>query len=164
MEVTTLSLMTNDLLDQRIGIFISDGDVKIRYIIQKLSRETPLTVTRDHRHVNLSIMRTIKTINKKNKNIFDPQLLSFEKCIKHIIYKIDDPDLRVSMYLNIVDHYSKMHDKKLCIHSRDSTSSQFFDSTNLNSKSIFKHFLEKTANLVHEVHVSKTTQFNESFN
>ena len=115
MEVTTLSLMTNDLLDQRIGIFISDGDVKIRYVIQKLSRETPLTVTRDHQHVNLSIMRTIKTINTKNKNIFDPQLLSFEKCIKHIIYKIDDPDLRVSMYLNIVDHYLKMHDKNTYI-------------------------------------------------
>lgn len=62
MEVMALKSMNDDLLNPRIVSFTSDGDIKIRNIIQKLKRDNSLKITKDPGHVMLSIYSPILII------------------------------------------------------------------------------------------------------
>lgn len=143
MEIKALHMMSNELLDNRITTFISDGDVKIKNFIENLQRNGPLVIRKDPGHVFLCIMRTFKTLNTRFHNIFKPILNNFSKFVKTCVNEIEDPILRVKAYFNVSNHYSGIHDPNLCPPSIDSPSIQYFDSTNQKSREVFEEFLKK---------------------
>lgn len=164
MEINALKLMTIDLLNPNLSFFTCDGDIKIKNFVNKLKRETPLQVSKDPGHVLLSISRTLALLNARNKNIYSPMIINFENFVKSVVMKIEDPDFRVRVYLNIAAHYSNEHDLELCIHEKDSKPSQYFDSSNPNARLIFEKFLNDTSKSIRDICVAKSTQINESFN
>ena len=90
-------------------------------------------------------------------------IANFENFVKNVVLKIEDQEYRVDVYRNIADHYSNEHNE-LCIHNEDSKPTQFFDSSNPNSRSIFEQFLDNTSSSIRDVIVTRSTQINESFN
>lgn len=164
MEICALKLMKDVLQDPRITTFTSDGDVKIRNVIKKLDRKEPLILSRDPGHAFLSISRTLRSLNTKNKNIFTPLIINFEKFVKKVVFKIEDSDLRVKIYKNISAHYAGIHNYELCMHDDQSECSQFFNDSNPNALKIFEKFLDDTSKLVGDIHIDCSTQINESFN
>ena len=163
MEIKGLKLMKNILLDTRIISFTSDGDIKIKKFISGLHRNPPLIMLKDPGHVLLSIMRTIKTINSSNNNIFTPLLANFEAFTKNIVMNIEDKNHRVNVYKNIALHYAGVHND-FCMHDEDSQTAIFFDESNPNAFKIFQTFLEKTSEIISEIKPGISTQSNESYN
>lgn len=164
MEIRALKLMMNDLLDDRIISFTSDGDVKIKKVIENLCRENKLKIIKDPGHVYLSIARTIKNLSTRNHNIFNPLIENFLRYVKNIVIKIDDPEKRLKVYLNISSHYAGQHDSELCCHSMDASCIQYFDDSNKKSRALFDMFLKKTSGYIKDIIPGFTTQINESFN
>lgn len=163
MEINGLRLTKNTLLDTRIVSFMSDGDIKIKKFISGLQRNPPIIMLKDPGHVLLSLMRTIKTINSSNNNIFTPLLVNFEAFTKNIVMIIEDQDHRVNVYKNIALHYAGQH-IQFCMHDKDSQTAVFFDESNPNAFKIFQTFLEKTSELISEIKPGISTQSNESYN
>ncbi|KAK8853940.1 hypothetical protein M9Y10_016487 [Tritrichomonas musculus] len=164
MEISALRLMKDDLVDERICSFCSEGDIKIKNFIKTLDRKTPLTFSKDPGHECLSIIRSLKILSSKNSNVFQPLINNFTKFLEHIVIKIVDPVKREKVYLNISAHYSGKHDPELCMHSQNSIYVQFFNSTNNETFTLFQNFLNKTLKHIREIVPGQSTQLNESFN
>lgn len=105
-------------------------------------------------------MRTLKSFNSKNQNIFAPLIINFERFFKSVIMKITDNDLKVSTYKNIAVHYTGNHDSKLCVHGNDSFYASFSDSCNPNARAIFEKFLSITSKAIRSIHLDSSTQIN----
>ena len=146
MEINGLKLMKNTLLDTRIVSFTSDGDIIIKKFISGLQQNPPLIMLKDPGHVSLSLMRTIKTINSSNNNIFTPLLVIFEAFTKNIVMNIEDQNHRVNVYKNIALHYAGQHNH-FCMHDKNSQTAKFIMNQILMPLKYFKLFLKKRLKL-----------------
>lgn len=70
-------------------------------------------MTKDPGHVLLAIMRTLRSLNNSNKNVFAPLISNFEIFVKNFVLEIEDNEQRVCVYKNIANHYAGIHDPDL---------------------------------------------------
>lgn len=69
-----------------------------------------LILSRDSGHAFLSISRTIRSLNTRNKNIFEPLINSFEKFVKNVVFKIED-----WKFTTIFQHGKQVNNYDLCM-------------------------------------------------